>query len=59
MTGPQIWDLLETRYKINIEKTTARSATITVHAHLTQEDIDALINALRELNKSANSIQTD
>ena len=54
MSGPQIWDTLETRYKINIDKTTARSATITVHAHLIQDDIDALNHALRELNDLAN-----
>lgn len=50
LTGSQIWDILETRYKINIEKTTKTTATITVHAHLNQDDIDALIFALKDIN---------
>lgn len=50
LTGSQIWDILETRYKINIEKTTKTTATITVHAHLNQVDIDALIFALKDIN---------
>ncbi len=59
LTGSQIWDVLETRYKINIEKTTKSTATITVHAHLNQDDIDALIFALRDLNEQHASIKVE
>jgi hypothetical protein len=50
MSGARIWDLLETRYKINIEKVTKRAATITVHAHISDEDVTALINALKDID---------
>ena len=43
MTGGQIWDILEKEYKINIEKTTKWAATLTVHAHITLKDVEALI----------------
>ena len=56
-TGPELWDLLETKFKINIEKTTKRSATITVHAHITQEDVDALINAIRDINITDQAVE--
>jgi len=49
MTGGQIWDLLEKEYKINIEKTTRWAATLTVHAHITLKDVEALILALSDL----------
>ena len=43
MTGGQIWDLLEKDYKINIEKTSKWAATLTLHAHITLKDVEALI----------------
>ena len=43
MTGGQIWDLLEKEYKINIKKTTKWAATLTVHAHITLKDVEALV----------------
>ena len=49
-TGAQLWDVLESKFKINIEKTTKRAAMITIHAHINQGDVDALINAMEELN---------
>ena len=49
-TGAQLWDVLESKFKINIENTTKRAAMITIHAHINQGDVDALINAMEELN---------
>ena len=48
----QIWDLLETGYKINIEKITKKAALVTVHSHINDEDVTALINALTQINSS-------
>jgi hypothetical protein len=39
MTGGEIWEKLETYYKINIEKTTNWAATLTVHAHINLADV--------------------
>lgn len=58
-TGPQIWDILETRYKINIEKTTKTTATITVHSHLNQDDVNALISALKDISSNFSAIKVN
>lgn len=34
LSGAEIWDTLEKKYKINIEKTTKKAATLTIHAHI-------------------------
>ena len=49
-SGADIWDYLETEYKINIEKITKKSATITIHPHINRDDIDALIFALKDID---------
>ena len=49
MSGGEIWDRLEKDYKINIEKTTKWAATLTVHAHINQDDVEALVAALKDL----------
>lgn len=46
LSGANIWDLLERKYFINIEKVTKKAAITTVHAHINDEDVAALIAAL-------------
>ena len=51
LTGTEIWDVLLTKYKTIIEKVTKRAATITVHSHISKEDVDALIKAFEEIQE--------
>lgn len=52
LNGSEIWDLLETQYKINVEKHTKKAVTLTVHPHIKQEDVDAFIHALLDIQNS-------
>ncbi len=49
MTGYQLRDILEFKFKIQVEKATLKAVMITCHPNVTEDHINKLIEAVKEI----------